>query len=664
MMKRYVPYVLASSVSLITFLVYLSSLQNDFTGWDDVRYIIENPHIRSMNAAFFRWAFFDFHWGNWYPLTWVSHALDYALWGNNPAGHHLTSITLHAINTFLVIWMIMLLLRAADEVRVNSGLVPYFHERGVLITGGVTGLLFGLHPMHVESVAWIAERKDVLCMLFSVLSVTTYSYAVTPPERTGDSRQGMALFTEKRYLLSFSFFALALLSKPMAVSLPFVLLVLDWYPFSRIPSFKRAVTALVEKLPFIALSLAASILAVLAQRTGGAMVVMQSVPLSARLLVASKALIAYLGKMAVPLKLIPFYAYPESISLYSAEYLPALVLVGGITIFSVFMAKKQKLWLAAWGYYVITLLPVLGIVQVGGQSMADRYTYLPSLGPFLLTGLAAAVGAEKFYAAVRPKLAASIIMASLALLMVCLSLLTLKQIGIWKNGVTLWSAVIEQEPTRSPRAYNNRGLVHLQSGRFADAISDYTMAIMQNPSYDEAYLGRGQAYLGMGQSAKAIEDLTRALELKPSYFEAYNSRGIALLGMGRIDEAIRDYSRALEIRPSDPRLHNNRGIAYFRAGNYNESIADYTAAIALEPSSFTSYNNRALALKNMGRLHEAIEDCTAAITLEPKFVNAYLNRGNLYLGIKNRVLAEKDFQQACDQGSQTGCAALRRHRQQ
>jgi tetratricopeptide (TPR) repeat protein len=665
MMKRCAPYALASSVSLITFLVHLSSLRNDFTGWDDVRFITENPHIRSMNAAFFRWAFFDFQWSNWYPLTWMSHALDYALWGANPVGHHLTSITLHAINTFLVVALTVRLLHVANEETVKKGLLPYLNERAMLITGGVAGMLFGLHPMHVESAAWIAERKDVLCALFYVLSVMTYSYAVTQPSRTGGPRQGSELFSNKYYLLSLGFFALALLSKPMAVTLPLVLLVLDWYPFDRMPSFRKAVTALVEKLPFIALSLAASILTILAQRAGGAMVVMQFVPLSARLLVAVKALIAYLGKMTVPLKLIPFYAYPENITLYSWEYLSALALVSGITIVCVLMVRKQKLWLSAWGYYVVTLLPVLGIVQVGGQSMADRYTYLPSLGPFLIAGLAVAAGAEKLYTAMRRKLVAAVIMTALAgLLLASLSLMTVKQIGIWKNGITLWSSVIEQEPTRSPRAYNNRGLVHLQANRFADAINDYTMAITQNPSYDEAYLGRGQAYLGLGQSAKAIDDLTRALELKPSYYEAYNSRGIALQGMGRIDEAIRDYSTALEIRPSDPRLHNNRGIVYFKAGKYNESIADYTAAIALEPSSFTSYNNRALALKKMGRLHEAIDDCTAAIAREPKFVNAYLNRGNLYLGTKNRVLAEKDFQQACDLGSQAGCTAVRRHKQE
>ena len=431
----------AGAVSLITFVVYFSSLQHEFLQWDDILHISENPHIRSLDLAFIRWAFFDFYAGNWHPLTWMSHALDYAVWGLNPLGHHLTNVILHALNTFVVVLLVVKLLEIgntpppinapsvtppppAPPLKIRGGRGSYdpigeggvifrgsFTDKGVLIAAATTGLLFGLHPLHVESVAWVSERKDLLCALFFMLSIMAYLRYATlhfpcgiitsqpsapflnptrPPLNVGGGEGGVISRGGKRwYLISLLFFILALLSKPMAVTLPVVLLMLDWYPLGKIQSFKTARTAIVEKFPFMALSIISSILTVLAQQAGGAIKSIEFAPISIRVLVGVKSLIIYLWKMVLPLDLSPFYPYPREASLFSIEYFLAIVLVAGITIASVVIAKRQKLWLSAWGYYVITLLPVLGIVQVGLQSMADRYTYLPSLGPFLVIGIMA-----------------------------------------------------------------------------------------------------------------------------------------------------------------------------------------------------------------------------------------------------------------------------------
>lgn len=661
MKKQYGTYALAASLALITFVVYVPALRNDFTGWDDAGYVLENPHIRSMNAAFFRWAFFEFYLSYWSPLTWMSHALDYAVWGLNPAGHHLTSVVLHAVNTFLVTVLTIKLLATRNAVRIRTGLRPYLPERSILVAGGVTGILFGLHPLHVESVAWIAERKDVLCALFYVLSILDYTRAVTAPHHVTARMPDDAGFFQKQLLRPLLFFGLALLSKPMAVSLPVVLLILDWYPFNRIRSLRSAGAVLVEKIPFFALSLFASILILIAQRTGGSMAMMEYTPLSSRLLVAVNALAHYLGKMAVPRQLIPFYAYPSEISLWSIEYLSALALVSGITVTCALIQKKQKLWSAAWAYYVVTLLPVLGVVQVGGVFMADRFTYLPSLGPFVIVGLVAAGGLEKARATIKPGIIAGILASALgSAMLLSLSLATVKQIGIWKNGITLWSYEIEQASSPVPLAFNNRGFVYLQTGQFGKAIDDYTAAIALNPSYSEAYHSRGQAFDAQGMVDRAIDDYTQALAWRPSYYEAYNSRGIAYQEQGRLNEAIADFSTAITLNPADSRIYNNRAIAFYKAGQFDKSLEDYSAAIALDPSLYTAYLNRSLVLKKMGQLAKAREDCNRAIALNPSFTDAYLNRGNIDLGLGNRDPALVDFQKACELGSEKGCEAAKK----
>lgn len=575
--SRNVRYYLAASVSLLTFLVYLKSLQNEFVNWDDDLYVYENPNITSFSLKFFKWAFFGFHAGNWHPLTWISHAADYAVWGLNPLGHHLTNNVLHAINTFLVVVLVARLLEAGNHpspaLKMEGTSFTISFSPFTLIAATATGLLFGLHPVHVESVAWVAERKDLLCALFFLFSIITYTKYVT------EAAQEPARRINKQYLFSVVFFILALLSKPMAVTLPLVLLLLDWYPLQRFQSREQLRTVLVEKIPFIALSIISSVLTVFAQKAAGAIATTEAYPLSTRILVAAKALVAYLWNMIVPLNLTPFYPYPKSIS---PAYLFPVALVAGITGACLLTAKKHKEWLSAWGYYVIMLIPVLGIVQVGSQAMADRYTYLPSLGPFLLVGLVAAWLLTKIQRAKKPELTSKIVtLAAVILLLVPLVYMTLSQIRIWKNSITLWTYVIKNRPDEIPIAYNNRGLFFMEKGQLDKAKEDLDKAIALAPYYYEAYYHRGMIFMNLGQYGQALKDLDKAIDLNPLFYSAYNNRGMVLGNMGQLDKAIEDFTTAISLNQTDVNAFLNRGLLLLQVGRIENAASDLRNACDL-----------------------------------------------------------------------------------
>ena len=652
-------YYLAILVSLITFVVYLSSLHHEFVEWDDAQYVVENLHIRSINIAFIKWAFADFHAGNWHPLTWISHAIDYAIWGLNPLGHHLTNIILHAVNTFVVVLLTISLLNVLKETTIKKGPSEFLHERMLLIAGGVTGLLFGLHPLHVESVAWVAERKDLLCALFVLLSITLYTKYVHRINSELAEEKSLLRFFNKHYFFTLVFFILALLSKPMAVTLPFVLLILDWYPFKRIQSLKTFRDAFIEKIPFISLSLISSILTVLAQRAGGALVSMESTPFSTRVLVGARSLNAYLWKMIWPLDLIPFYPYPTDVSLFSLEYLFAIVFVVGITIICIVSAKKQRLWLSAWSYYVVTLIPVIGIVQVGRQAMADRYTYLPSLGPFLIMGIGVAWASTKINTLPRWGLIIKLLGAVISIfVLVSMSYLTFRQIGIWNNSIRLWSYVIGKHPERVHLVYYFRGLAFLNTDQVDKAIEDFDMAISLDPYYSDAFLNRGTAFEIIGKFDKAIEDFDKAIALRTSY-EAYFNRGITFEKMGLLDKAIADYDKAIALNPSRYEAYHAAGTLCGKTGLFDKAIEYFNKYIAINPKHAESYNNRGLSYVYIGQVDRALEDFNKAIALDQNIAVTYRNRGNLYLRMGNKEFALSDFQKACDLGDEKGCNALK-----
>jgi protein O-mannosyl-transferase len=661
-LKCNIKYYLASFVSLMTFLVYIPALWNGFIWWwDDGQYVVDNFHIRLLDMAFFKWAFFSFYENNWHPLTWISHACDYAVWGTNPLGHHLTNIILHALNTALVIILVIRLLEMSNIRTVNAAQPAFLGERTRLITAGTTGALFGLHPVHVQSVAWVAERKDVLCAFFFLLSIIAYTgYIRSADDNIEKEDSPLRRFCfNKYYLLSLVLFILALLSKPMAVSLPIILLILDWYPFDRVKSLTALRSVLVEKLPFIAMSLISSVLTVLSQRAGGALGTLSWVPLSTRLLVAGKFLIFYVGFLICPLHLVPFHAYPDHASLFSLEYLSAFALLAGIVSACIVMAKKQRLWLATWSYYVVTLAPVLGIIQVGGQAMADRYLYLPSLGPFLIAGLGTAWITNKV---ADPRTRNLMVKACCAVaafvLFATLSYLTIKQIGIWKNDIVFWSFIIDHDPGKFSRAYNNRGVAYVKEGLTEQAIDDFNRAIAMDPSYDEAFYGRGTAYDKMGDFDRALENFNKAIALDPFYFEVFLARGMLYEKTGQIEKAIDDIKRAIALNPLYDEAYFRLGNIYAQRGIFDQAVNYYNSAISANPNYAESYINRAISNSLIGRQDQALRDFNRALLLDHSNPVAYLNRGDYYFREGKRELALADFKKACDLGSKDGCRTL------
>jgi Tfp pilus assembly protein PilF len=616
-------YFLAGVVSLTTFLLYLPSLSNNFLEWDDGDYVTNNPIIRLINLDLIRSAFFEFHAANWHPLTWISHALDYAIWGLNPVGHHLSNVIVHAVNTALVVLVTVRLMELYRERSMTEGGSPWLKEQGILITAGVTGLLFGFHPVHVESVAWVAERKDLLCALFFIMSILAYvKYVSAKSHKTLQNNARLGRFNVS-YFLCLVFFMFALLSKPMAISLPFVLLIIDWYPSNRIHSMRSFRSVLIEKLPFFLLSSGSAVLTVLAQKEGGAMELTQTTPLQSRLLVAAHSLFAYPMKMIWPVNLIPFYPYPDNVSLLSLKYLAAVFLVLGISAYCVFAAKKHKLFFSVWSYYVVTLIPVIGIVQTGFQSMADRYTYLPSLGLFILIGLTTArifgvIHTYKKLAYVAQVISVTVV----ALVLITLGYLTVSQMFLWKNDFVLWNYAIQVE--ESALAYFNRGLAYSRMGQFDKAVDDYTRAIALKHSYYIAYLNRGMAFNEMGQFDKAILDFDEAIAIGPRYYEAYNNKGMVYGKMRAFGKAIEQFSKAVDIDSSQPLLYFNRGLDYYLTGETDK----------------------------------ALKDLNKAIDLDSNYVDAYGIRGNIYLRYNNKELAISDFGKICNLGVKEGCRVL------
>jgi len=657
MLKQNFKYYLAGTVSLLTALVYLPTLQNDFVMWDDTLYVLENTHIRSLDAAFFKWAFFNFYASNWYPLTWLSHAVDYAIWGLNPLGPHLVNNILHAVNTFLVVLVTIQLIKVRKESLNSTEPSELFNERTIVIAAGITGLLFGLHPLHVESVAWVAERKDLLCAIFFLFSILGYIRFVGSTRSDPGYAKLTSLASNKHYLYSLGWFVLALMSKPMAVTLPVVLLLLDWYPFFKIRSFKTIKDALIVKLPFIVLSLISSIITIFAQQQ--AMVSMDRAPIITRVLVAIHSLVMYLLKMIWPLNLEPFYPYPKAVSLLSVTYLFSIGLVVVITGVCFLILNKQRFLFTAWTYYVVTLLPVLGLVQVGIQSMADRYTYLPSIGPFLILGFGIAWISNKMSALImRRKIVGFLSAVFIIILFVVVIALTIKQIGIWKNGIIFWSYVIEKEPQSVPMAYCNRGVTYKTMGHLNEAIRDYDKAIALNPSFAKAYYNRGVALNGTGRADKAIADFDRTITLDPFHVNAYNQRGLLREKMGFRDKAVSDYNKAIDSDPNSPEAYFNLGVLYGRTGVYDSAVKFLSKAISLKPDNADYYSNRGSIYSLSGQNDRAIIDLNKAIELAPTIASAYYNRGVILNQKGRKESAISDLRKACELGDDDGCKGL------
>jgi tetratricopeptide (TPR) repeat protein len=556
----------ALAVAFLVVLLYLPALGNGFVNWDDDIYVYANPQLRSIAPPSLLRAFTHIHppSGNWHPLTMVSHAVDYAMWGLRPLGHHLTSILLHGCNAALVVLLAVRLLQARGCA---------LSKQGMLAAGVVAGLLFGLHPLHVESVAWVSERKDLLAALFYLLGVLSYlRYA-------GHAAGAVGLWRVRRYLATLLCFVLALLSKPMALSFPFVLLIIDWYPLDRLKNLRRI---LLEKIPFFVLDLGLATVTVLAQRASGAFRPLAEVSLGSRVLVATKAAALYLAKTLLPTGLLPFYSYPARVSLWSWEFGLPVVVMTGAALACLATVKKRRVFAAVLACYGVVLLPVLGIVQIGPQAMADRYTYLPSVALVALLGAGCGVLWDRHAVAAAWWKKACAVTAAL-LLLGLLSWQSVRQIGVWRNSETLWSRVIQYEPWNT-EAYNNRASHYYDQGEYEKALADYDSALRLQPS-----LGRAHAN-----------------KRRSAYF---NDRAITYVRLGRYAEALADESQAIGLRPTQASYYFNRGNIYFLTGRYPEARDDLDRAIAASPVPVPAYfKKRGQIYRRLGMEDEALQD--------------------------------------------------------
>jgi len=585
-----------------------------FTNYDDGEYIAKNAHVQSgLTLRGMVWAFTTNHAGNWHPLTWLSHMLDWQLWRGKAGAHHLVNVLLHVANTLLLFGVLRRMTAA-----------PW---RSALVAG-----LFALHPLHVESVAWVAECKDVLSTCFWILTMWAYVCYVEQPNG-------------RRYWLALGLYTLGLMAKPMVVTLPFVLLLLDYWPLGRTRWTKSAIGERVEvplshllreKVPFVALATASCVATIWAQRSGGAIISLGTLPFGIRMVNAVVSYVRYMGKMFWPAGLAAFYPY-QVWPLWAV--LGAGVVLLGVSGVVIWRARREPYFLVGWLWYVGTLVPVIGLAQVGSQSMADRYTYIPLVG--LLIMMAWGVPREAVEQRMGRVVAAT---TAVGLLVVC-GVLSWFQIHYWKDSETLFRHTLNVTEDNFV-AHNNLGYTLFGQKQVAAAIAEYTTALRIDPNYAEAHYNLGDALASQGKLAEAAAEYMAALQVKPDYADAHYGLGNALAGQGNLAEAIAEYTAALRIDPGHVEAHNNLGLALAGQGRLAEAAAEYQAALRIQPDLAAAHNNLGNILTGEGRLAQATAEYQAALRIQPDYVEAYYNLGNALAGQGMFAEAAAEYQAA------------------
>jgi len=527
-------------LAAMVWLVFGQTLGHGFVNYDDNTYVYENQEVlNGLTRKGIAWAFTHSVNSNWHPLTMLSYMLDHQLYGLNPGGYHLTNIQLHTVAVILLFLVLE-------------------NMTGAIWRSAFVAALFAIHPLHVESVAWVSERKDVLSGVFFMLTLGAYVRYARAPRSLG------------RYLLVMFLFALGLMSKPMLVTLPFVLLLLDYWPLGRMDlGFGKLI---LEKVPLLALSALACGVALLTQKES-----MAEFPLSLRLGNALASCAIYLGQMIYPAGLAMPYPFPR-------EGVPLWKIAGAVLLLAVFSGvafawrRERPYVLTGWLWYLGMLVPVIGIVQVGSQARADRYTYLPQIGISLLaTWMVADISVSWPRRRLALGCCSAIVLASLGL---CAH----RQTAWWRDSQTLWNRALACTE-RNGVAHSNLATALLENGRAEEGIAHYQKALEIDPGNADAHDNLGNALLQTNRVNEAIAHYQKALEIQPGNADAHNNLGNALQLTNRVEEAIPHYRRALEIRPDFASAHANLGRGLLRNGQVDEAISHYERALELQPGN-------------------------------------------------------------------------------
>lgn len=613
-------FLIAGLVILATLLIYAQTGSHDFLVFDDDEYVTANPVVRDgLTLEGIQWAFTAFHSSNWHPLTWISHMLDCELFGLNAGAHHRVNVFLHLLNALL---MFRVLTRMT----------------GAVWRSGCVALLFAAHPLHIESVAWIAERKDLLSTLFGLLTLSAYAVYV------GSRRRKTVYWT------ALVFYAASLMSKPMLVTLPCVMLLLDFWPLGRMttgPAGRGAAVGykelIAEKIPFFILAFLSCAITYRAQNTGASVVSAAGLPLAERLANAVNAYAGYIAKTLAPFPLAVFYPFERNLPAWQTAA-SAFVLIG-ITFLTVRRWRTHPYLPAGWFWYLGTLVPVIGLIQVGAQSMADRYMYIPMTGLLIMAvwGLSAWIHKQAGQSAWSKRLSAG---AAAAAILAAI-LLSRHQVAFWKNSITLFSHTL-QTTDNNYVAHVNLGSALARAGQYREAIAQCDRALEINPELTDALYNRGSAYYKIGRLREAAVSLEKAVTVYPQYAAAHNNLGLVYTALGQYEKAAAHLSKAVQLDPALADARANLGNVLFYQKRPMEALEHYNAALAIDPNHAGRHCNRGMVLESMGRWEEALVDYRNAIDLQPGNALAYRSAGITLFKLKRLEKAEEALMQAVE----------------
>ncbi|MGV7221106.1 MAG: tetratricopeptide repeat protein [Nitrospinales bacterium] len=597
--ENFLHIVISIIIVIAVCVAYWQVQGNEFINFDDTIYVTENKNIKQgFSSESLVWAITTTRASNWHPVTWLSHMLDYQIYGLKPLGHHLTNTLFHIANALLLYLVLVMM-------------------TGAVWQSSFVAILFAVHPLNVESVAWIAERKNVLSTFFWFLTILAYVRYCKRKSVT-------------RYLLALLFFIFGLMSKPMLVTLPFVLLMLDYWPLNRfqIKGGNNLFQLVLEKTPFIALVLISCVTTFVAQKGGGSVQSIERYPLSARFSNAIVSYIEYLEKMVWPKNLSIFYPHPGNL-LPIWKIIVCAILLIGISVFAIKMIQRAPYIALGWFWYLGTLVPVIGIVQVGAQSMADRYVYVPLIGVFI----SIAWGTTAFFKNYKRR---NMTLSVFAVVMtIALMIITWNQTRLWKNSLFLFNHAIEVTENKYPSfslAHNNLAVALKKNNRNDEAIFHYREAVKLDPKYAQAYSNLGSALRAKGEMDAAMSNILEAIKLSPKYSEAHYNLATILSDQGKYSEAIYRYTEAIKYSPEHVKAYYNLGTLQGKLGNFSEATKNLKIAVKMDSTNAFAHNNLGLALSMSGKPERAIIHLREAIRLKPDFEGA---RKNLRLALSS-----------------------------